>query len=89
MRELSDVEVQEVHGAFAANAAGAFVGAMGAGYGYFASGSEPTMGGAMAAIGGGALAGAFSPISSIGGAAALAFGSFGGSWVSSGGFESF
>lgn len=87
MRELSAHEVHQVNGAIWANVGGAAVGAMGAGYGYFAGSSNPSIGGALAAIGGGAVAGAFSPITTIGGAAAVAFGSFGGSWVSSGGFD--
>ena len=89
MRELRLQEVNQVNGAVWANVGGAVIGGISSGYGYFAGNSNPSIRGAIYAIGGGAIGGAFSPVTTIGRAAAIAGAGFSASWVSSGGFDNF
>ena len=67
--ELSQTEMKETQGEWIPNAIGAIAGGYAGGFGYLAAGGKD-MKGYWAAVGGGAAAGAFSPVTGVGSAAA-------------------
>ena len=87
---LEQKEMMETEGKWITYALGAFAGALGGGYSYqasYANSNSWSWGGLFASMGGGALAGVASPVSSVGEAiTAIGFGAAGG-YIQNGGWR--